>query len=984
LFKASHQTISMRFIALTVLACNALWGLDSSKTLTQYSHRIWGQEQGLFQPTIYSILQTRDGFLWLGTQDSLIRFDGANFREFEYRDKAVLHGDLIRALLQDRAGNLWVGTIGGGLSEITPSGDFIRVGAKEGLRGNSITNLSEAPDGSIWVSTEEGLARVADGKAQMFTRADGLPSNQVRASCEASDGTRWVAGRDFSLGSWNGKRFAAVLSEPVNALVCSSDGDVWAGTDAGAVQIRGGRLTRFTTREGLPDNAVSSLLEGPGASIWIGTNDGISRYRAGKFSSYRIRDGLSHSVVLSLAFDREASLWAGTKDGLDEFSDSAVTPFTRDEGLSSNDTSAVLADRSGNLWVGTLGHGLNVYENGQFTQVNRSNGLLDDHVLSLAADSSGDVWAGTYDGVTRLRAGRVVATYPLPEHVQALFVDSEGTVWAGTARCLRRYDGGTFRKVQLPGADVNDVLALAGGRSVRLFVSDQGSTLSYLQSGTFKSYALPSGARPVACFLVDHQHHNAWMGTLGWSLLRWQNGKISRVRVHDGLYDNRIYSILEDDHDNLWMASSKGIFRVGEQELNDFADGKRTTVESIPFTTGQLRFECRSGVQPAACRTRDGRLWFSTTTGLVVIDPNHLDSTEDPPPVSVTALIVNGQRVRLDRAVQIQPGEKNLEIHYAGLSFISPEKVTFKYRLLGFGHNWIDAGSRRQAFFTNLPPGNFRFQVRARSAAGVWSKEAASIAFTVEPKLYQRWWFFPALFLLIGSGVLAGYRARVRRLRAEFALVTAERSRIARELHDTLLQGFSGVTMQLHALWLGMGPGSKERRALGSIIEDAGQYSAEARRSLWGLRSRDSGSTETFSERLAALARSATSSSDVLLELETCPLSLEGRPEAQFQLLRIANEAISNALKHADATRLRVGLACEGEVLLMTIEDDGKGFTADQDYQQLGHFGLAGMRERAAEIGAVLDVESSEHGTLLRVTLPHARNVPLAKTRRTV
>lgn len=969
---------------MLLLACPAMWALDAGKTLTQYAHRIWGQEQGLFQPTIYSILQTRDGFLWLGTQDSLIRFDGANFREYEYRDKPVLHGDLIRTLLQDRQGNLWVGSIGGGLSEITPAGVFRRFGVNQGLRGTSVTNLSEAKDGSIWVSTEEGLGRISNGRAHMFTVSDGLPSSAVRASCEASNGTRWVAGRDFPLGLWDGSHFKQELTDPVNALACSADGSVWAGTDSGAVRIRDGQVSRFTARDGLPDNAVSSLIEGPQGNIWVGTNDGISRYRAGKFSSYRIQDGLSHSLVLSIAFDREGSLWAGTKDGLDQFFDSAVTPFTTDEGLSSNETSAVLADNEGRLWVGTLDRGLNVFDGSEFRHVDRTNGLLDDHVLSLALGTSGDVWAGTNNGVTRLRSGTVVATYAFPgEHVGALFVDLIGSVWAATGTALRKFDGSRFTKVRLPPPGAENVLALAGGRTVRLFVSDDSSRLTYLQDGTFKSYPLPAGTRPVTCFLIDHRRHNAWMGTLGSSLLRWQNGKIARVRVHDGLYDNRIYSILKDDQDNLWMASSKGIFRVGEQELNDFADGKRASVVSIPFTTGQLRFECRSGVQPAACKTRDGRLWFSTTTGLVVIDPNHLSSSEVPPPVRVTALIVDGQRVSFERPVQIQPGEKNLEIHYAGLSFISPEKVSFEYKLDGFGRAWIDAGSRRQAFFTNLPPGRFTFEVRARSAAGIWSNTAASVTFTVEPKLYQRWWFFPLVSLLLAAGVLGAYRTRVRRLRAEFALVTAERGRIARELHDTLLQGLSGVTMQLHALWLGMVPGSRERRALGSIIEDAGQYSAEARQSLWGLRSRD-GSAEIFSDRIAALARAATQHSELSLILETCPCSMEHRPEAEFQLLRIAKEAISNVVKHAGAAHLRVGLAIEDDELCLTIQDDGKGFSADRDYKEIGHFGVAGMKERAAEIGAVLEIESTASGTVLSVRLPLSRNIPVAKTRQTV
>ncbi len=992
MFPACYRSRAILTAALAIALSPSAWCLNPSKTLTQYAHRIWGQEEGLFQPTIYSILQTRDGFLWLGTQDTLIRFDGVSFREFEFHEKAVLHGSLIRTLLQDREGNLWVGTLNNGLAKISASGEFRFFGSAAGMEGKSITHLSEDRNGAMWVSTEEGLGRIIEGEhagdehARMFTQNEGLPSNQVRASCEAANGMRWIAGRDFPLGTWDGSHFLVMkdknlLGKNVTALECSGNGSVWAGTDEGAVQIHNGHTRLFTTHDGLPDNAVSFLIEGPAHGIWIGTNDGVTRYDGERFSAYRVRDGLSHSLVLCLAFDREGSLWAGTKNGLDQLADSAVTPFTTNEGLSSNETSALVDDHEGQLWIGTLGHGLNVFNGHDFKIITLHDGLSNDHVLSLAVDNSGDVWAGTADGVTRLRSGKVIGTYlHTGTEVRAIYVDTEGDIWAGTNLGVNRWNGSKFVAVSLPSGPGNGVVALSGATTVRLFVSNETSQLNFLEGGAFNTYELPAGTRPVVCYLIDHQHHTVWMGTLGSSLLRWQNGKIARVRVRDGLYDNRIYSILKDDRGNLWMASSKGIFRIGEQELNDFADGKRSSVLSIPFSTGQLRFECRSGVQPAACKTRDGRLWFSTTTGLVVIDPNHLESSDVPPPVRITALIVDGQRVELNTGIRIQPGEKNLEIRYAGLSFVSPEKVTFQYILDGFSRTWTDAGSRREAFFTNLPPGQFHFKVRARSAAGLWTRQAASLELIVEPRLYQRWWFFPALFLLLAAVVAAGYRTRVQRLKGQFALITAERTRIARELHDTLLQGLSGVTMQLHALWLGMAAGSREKRLLGAIIQDAGQYSAEARQSLWGLRSSDS-DAQLFSDRLAELARSVVSTTPVSLVLDIQPLSIDDRPEAEFQLLRIAKEALSNALKHADASQLRVSLSLQGKELHMTIEDDGKGFASEAEYHKIGHFGLMGMKERAAEIGAVLDVESSARGTLISIQLSLGRNAALPRTR---
>jgi ligand-binding sensor domain-containing protein/signal transduction histidine kinase len=966
-------------VALLIGLVAPLFALDPGITLTQYAHRIWGQEEGLFQPTIYSILQTRDGFLWLGTQDSLIRFDGVHFREFESAGKTVLHGSLIWALAEDRAGNLWAGSVGNGLTRISPDGSFVPFGTKQGFSARNVFCVSSDARDRMWACTEQGLARVDVTGVRVFTTADGLPTNEIRATCEDKDGTRWVAGQGFQLARWNGGRFeqyklpSAFANETVSSLACGKDGGVWAGTNSGLLRIDGAKSRMFTDRDGLPDNSVMSLQEDADGSLWVGTEDGISRYRNGEFSVYRIRDGLSHSLVLSLYVDQEGSLWAGTKDGLDQFTNPKVTPYTTNQGLSSNEAAAVAEDQAGRLWIGTLDRGLNVYDGHRFRNVTRNEGLSSDHILSLAVGPDGDLWAGTSNGLNRLRSGKVVAKYSTKDglsgsEIRALVVDGQGVLWVGTEGGLNQFRAGVFVKSQLPlPAGENGVLALSGGTSVRLFVSTETNRFAFLRDDKFDSFPLTGVNRPVDCYFVNHAQRSVWMGTLGSGLLRWHDGKLAHVHVRDGLYDNRIFSILEDDHANLWMASSKGIFRVSAKELDDFADGKVQSVTSIPFSTGQLRFECRSGVQPAACRTRDGRLWFSTTTGVVVVDPNHLARNKIATPVQITTLLLNGKRVNTGQNLHLKPSERNLEVRYAGLSFVAPEKVTFRYMLEGYDKTWTDAGTRREAYFTNLPPGDFQFKVLASNQDGVWSAQPAAISFTVEPLLYQRRGFFPALALLLGLAVAAGYHQRVRRMQRQFNMVLAERSRIARELHDTLLQGLSGVTMQLHALWMRL-PASKEKQTLGEIISDAGQCSVEARQSLWGLRTGEEQSA-LFSNKLSQLARQTTLDL-VSLSLDVDTVSLDNFPEVEFQLLRITKEAISNCLKHAEATVLEIVLRQTNNELQLTLRDNGRGFSTDGEYQFLGHFGLVGMRERANEIGAVLDIFSSpRQGTEVSVRL---------------
>jgi signal transduction histidine kinase/ligand-binding sensor domain-containing protein len=953
--------------------------LDPGKTLTQYAHRIWGQEEGLFQATIYSILQARDGFLWLGTQDSLIRFDGARFRDFDAG--GTLQHSLIRTLLEDREGNLWAGSIGSGVVKLTAGGAITRYTTKDGLPSDNVFCLASDSQNRIWICTNEGLALLDHRYVRVFTTADGLPSNQIRSTCEASDGTRWVAGLDFGLSRSKRARFERYsdsqisIRENVTALHCAHDGSVWVGKSSGLTQIGAGFSRSFSVHDGLPDNAVSSLTGGPDGSIWIGTKDGITRYQNGEISVYRTRDGLSHSSVLSLYVDREGSLWAGTKDGLDQFADGKVTPYTTNEGMLSNDAGPVLEDATGHLWIGTLGRGLNSFDGHRFRSLTTKDGLADNTILSLETGKENEIWVGTKNGLNRLSIGKVVAKYTAtgglsgPE-IQALFMDTSGTLWAGTNKGLDRFDGTHFTKAGIASPrNPGGVLALRGAHTVQLFVSTEGGAFYYLRDNAFNSYPLKGVIRPVDSYYNDPVHHSEWMGTLGSGLLRWQNGRLAHIRVKDGLYDNRIYSILKDDRSNFWMASSKGIFRVSEKELEDFGDGKTRTITSIPFSTGQLRFECQSGVQPAACRTRDGRLWFSTTNGLVVVDPNHLRQNEIAPPVHITAIVVNGQSIEPNQNLQLKPFEKNVEIRYAGLSFISPEKVTFRYILSGYEKTWTDAGARREAFFTNLPPGNFQFKVMARNADGIWSSQAAGLSFAIQPRLYQRPWFFPLLGLTLAIAIAAGYRMRIQQLKQRFDLVLAERSRIARELHDTLLQGLSGITMQLQALWIQF-PASREKRVLGEIIRDAGRCSTEARQSLWGLRA-VRGEALNFSEKLHKLARQAVAERTISLVIQLEPVSLDALPEVEYQLLRIAQEAISNAVRHAQARAIKIRLNVQEEELELTFADDGTGFAADLDQAALGHFGVLGMRERANEIGAELSVTSSPgQGTEVSIHLP--------------
>jgi signal transduction histidine kinase/ligand-binding sensor domain-containing protein len=948
--------------------------LDMSKSLTQYAHRSWGQEEGLFQPTIYSILQTRDGFLWLGTQDSLIRFDGIRFHEFD-EGNSLLHGRLVRALAEDSRGNLWAGSLGGGAVRIAANGVLQQYTKQNGLGSDSVFCLVSTHDDSMWACTNEGLSQIGKNGIRTYTTRDGLPSNRVRAACEASDGDLWIAGLDFGLSRWDGSHFHLVdvpeigSRQSVTALACAHDSSLWIGTSRGLVHISGLSTQRYPAIGTSPDDEVSALLEARDGSLWIGTSDGIVRLRKGEFSRYRTRDGLSHSQVLALWLDREGALWSGTKNGLDQFADGKAAPFTTNEGLSSNDSGPVLEDREGRIWVGTLDRGLNVIQGERIQKITQRNGLLSDRVLSLALGRADDIWVGTSAGVNRIVKGRVVAAYDMRSgisgEIRSLFVDESGAVWAADGDEVLRLDGNRFVSVNALRQATASI-----PHAIPLFEGSDNPGLLGLAAGRAMFSELEI-THPVESIFFDKRTDSLWLGTLGSGLLRLRGSSVAHIYAKDGLFDTRIYGILPDSRGDLWLASSKGIFRLSQSELNDFADGKRTSVQSYPFSTGQLHFECKAGVQPAACRARDGRLWFSTSSGLIVIDPNRISGNPVAPPAAITALVANGRRIDGSLSPRLQANEaNNLEIRYAGLSFINPEKVTFRYRLSGYERNWVDAGVRREAFYTNLPPGDFDFEVQAQNADGIWSTSPAALRFTIEPRWYQHRWFLPLIALSLGLAVLATVRLRLRQMRTRFALVLGERTRIARELHDTLLQGLSGITMQLQALAIRL-PNGDEKRLLSEIIRDASRAASEARQSLWGLRG---GSAPDFSERLTELVGQVMRDRHIAVSLSVAPISLAGLPDCEFQLLRIAREALTNTLKHAGALRVGVVLTRDRGGLRMTIEDDGLGF--DSSLETPLHFGMRGMQERAQEIGAELEVISSpQGGTRIVVFLPLAEKL---------
>lgn len=968
--------MNLRSGILFLAAMCPAFGLDPTRTLTQYVHRIWQNQQGLPQGTIYSIVQTHDGYLWLGSQTGLIRFDGVRFDTLENIRRTTPPSLWIRSAIEDSNHALWIATADAGIFRMQGE-SFTRYSGAEGLTSESITCLAAAKNGDIWACTDGGMARIHAGKLTM------LSNTPVRTACEATDGTMWAAGDNASLSSWDGTKFVAhhIAKLPadasIRALQCFDDG-LWVGTTVGLVRIDKNGERLLTSKDGLADSRILCLAEIREGGLWVGTRNGFSRLRNGEIESYRPQEGLSQSTVYSMFEDIEGSLWVGTKNGLNQFFSARALPYTMNEGLPSNDTGPILQDKRGNIWIGTLGAGLARFEGKRFEVTTSKQGLASNTIHSLAEDRDGALWVGTTSGINRLREGKVDATYStergLPSaNIRALFFDHAGTLWAGTEKGLATFSGGSFSSPKnLPAELKGSIAAINEDRDGRVYVATEHDGLFVYQDGSVHELLQDGAPIRDADALYTDPDGLLWIGTVGGGLHLLDHGKMKTFFVRDGLFDNEIYGIIRDDQDHLWMACSKGLFSVSRQDLLKVAAGKQKKFVSTPYSpTDALRtIECRAGVQPGSAHMQDGRVWFSTIRGLYVFDPNHLVLNIPPPPVVIEDTTVNGERVEPAAIAAIPPGLKNLEFTYSGLTFLQPNRITFRYMLEPFDKKWIPAGTRREAFYTNLPPGSYKFRVVGCNADGICNEAGASTSFNLAPHFYQRWWFPPLCAVLLGIAAWMIYQLRIHRLREQFNLILTERSRIARELHDTLIQGLSGITMEMQAL-AGRLRSPEERATLEDIVRDAGTCLRETRRSVAGLRSSAQGPDAGLASAIAQAAKQITEAKAVKLKLKLEKSPNDMSPEVQYNLLRIASEAVNNSVKHSGAKTIEVVLQCSPDALRLSVKDDGAGFSRENGNVRPGHYGLIGMKERAAQIGAEINLASEPgRGTTISVLLP--------------
>jgi signal transduction histidine kinase/ligand-binding sensor domain-containing protein len=834
-----------------------------------------------------------------------------------------------------------------------------------------------ASRGDVLLSTSEGVFLEHGGHAVQVLARSALPLDGVSFLTQLADGTLAAASKS-----------AVILARP-------------GGKD-------GRGSGRFAAGAQLPGTRIEVLYPDREGSLWVGTNHGLARIGNGAVQLLPPTDPLAANAVVSLLEDREGDLWAGTETaGLHILRDSHFRVIGLSEGLTSDNTTAIVEDAKNTVWIGTRDGGLNRIPGGgrdvSPQSLTSAGGLLSNVILSLAAARNGDLWVGTPDGLNHVHQGRITSYTSadgLPDDfIRSLLVAPDDSLWIGTRRGLTHLELSargeahfqSFTQADGLGSDL--VGALARTPDGDLWIATLNG-LTRLHQGHLRNYTTADGLSSNVVTALDVTADGmVWIGTQGDGLNLWDGRRFTPIREQEAASPGpmqlaaalpaAIHAILHDDFGHLWLASGFGLVRAESAALVECGEHGKCGFASTHFTTadGLRSRETSNNSHPTACRTSLGELWFATPRGVVVTDPRHFGPTLLPP-VEIERFAVDDQ----DQDAAAEPsrigaGHLRFQFDYAGLSFASPQKLRYQYMLEGFDHVWTDAGTRRTAYYTNIPPGHYRFRLRANlgdkagdNSGGV---PEADLAFELLPHFYQTVWFV-VLLILLGAGVVfLVFRRRVLRVEREFRAVMAERNRIAREIHDTLAQGYVGISVQLEVMGelLRHNRGEAAAKHLKLTQGYVREGLDDARKSIWALRSQDAGE-QTLPVRLRRLVEKANGRS-LAASLEVHGAYRALSPDAEKELLRIGQEAIHNVEKHAMASRMSVRLEYDERLLALTVTDDGKGFQVERGKSAAeGHYGLTGMRERASLIHARIEIASKPgEGTTVRIEIsaPPAR-----------
>jgi signal transduction histidine kinase/ligand-binding sensor domain-containing protein len=963
--------------AVTLGPAGEAAALDPGARADQVVRRSWPRVAQT--SAVRALLPARSGHLWIGTEEALVRFDGQSMVVFDrQRLPGVVQGNIER-VFEASDGALWVASRDAGLSRLR-GGEAASVSASEGLPSPLVRAFVETPDGAIWAATFGGVVRFAAGSLRPEPRSEGLPDPRVDSLARDAAGVLW-AGTRGGLARWDPQRGRwqaelGPLREPmrVHALLPDGDGLLVGSFGAGVWERRGSSWRAFTTADGLPSDRVSALLRDRAGTLWVASREGGLAARIGdRFRRFPLAMGWCDQNIEALAEDAEGGLWIGTEFcGLYRVQDRAVRALTRADGLPMDAILGLAGAADGTVWVGTRGAGLARIAPGQTRAQPLAcpAGVPCDGCWDIAPAQAGTFWAVCGNNDLVHYDGRAVARAPLPpglDAVSIVTVASDGAVWLARNNTVVRWLDGQAKRIteqeSLQGKRV-----LYQGPSGTMWIAAYDGVAAWRDHHT-TIVPLPGAVRAEASNLHEDAEGGLWIGTKGLGIHYIRDGRAAAIGVAAGLPTSWIIQILEDDRGRLWISSGKGIFSVPRHELEEVAAGRRARVTADLYdgTDGVLMRSEAFG-HPAGWKGPGGSLWFASTGGVAVLAP-------PPPPAPAPRVVleeiqVGGRRLPLEGrdGPVAGRGPGDLLARFAALSFAEPETISFRYRLEGKDADWIEAGSARSLHQPQLPPGQYRLVIQARPREGVWpaagASESAAFAFVLRPPFYRSAWFLLSSLLGLSLLLALGHRLRLAQQRAGLQAVMAERGRIARDIHDTLAQAFVATSVQLECLDQALEDGDREimHRHLGNARRMVRESLDEARRSVWVLRPQ--ALERGLPDALRTLAGGASGETEVALEVAGAPRPLP--PLVETNLLRVAQEAVSNAYRHARARRIDVRLSYESGRVHLSVSDDGTGLSGAPVER-----GLAGMKERAREIGGTLSIESrAGGGTQIRAEVP--------------
>ncbi len=960
----------------------AVDSLTASANEWNFTIRSWQSQDGLPEETVQAFAQTPDGYLWVGTSGGLLRFDGARFHLFAHENTPAFGENSVFCLLAAHDGRLWIGTDGSGLIE-WQNGVFHAYPTEKGQTADFVRALAEDRNGLLWVATDDGLFWARNGRLERADKPLGLPVFNVHAVLEDRTGRIWVGGsRLYSLKDGQSREYSLPDNDSrnkVKSFLQTADGVIWVGTVGGLYRLRPGH-ERFEPVPGVA-GTIRALREAPNGELWAGAiGEGIFRIRGDRVTRLKAPSPLVSNTVLSIFADSDRDLWIGTQAGMMRLSRTPVRVLALPTAADS-DFGTVALDSDGSLWAAS--NQLVHVQSGRAVPFHFP-GMDEARVRNVLRARDGSLWIGTDgSGVYRHSAQgtRHFTTHEgLVNNFVRVFLESrDGSLWIGTDNGVSHLDQAGFQNyTSQNGLAYNSIRSLLEDRDGTIWIGTEHGLSQFRNGGFFHDAMTAALGDEKVWALHQDADGGMWIGTRAHGLYRYRNGQLSHYTTANGLASDSIYCILEDKQGHFWFSGPSGVMLLNRGELDAHATGKEQLLSLRIFRAdeGGKPVQFYGGTQPAGALTATGEAWFPTSQGLWSIRPDEL---EHPfiSNLNIDSVRVDGRPASLPGKLDLDASSDRVEIAYEPVLLRSQEGLRFRYRLDGYDRGWTYANAQqRLATYTNLPAGQYTFLIEAWETDHPAHTAHAAIGFLKKPYFYRTPWFVALCVLIAALLSILAYQVRMKQIHDRFKAVLAERTRLAREMHDTLIQGCVSISALLEAAASREIDDNESRAHL--IDYAATQIRAtvdEARQAVWNLR----GEERTLVNPETALRRMAERiGREHGVEMA---YRLLGKPfaislPATHELMMVAREAVLNAILHGHAQHVEAEIRYAGQSLSLTVKDDGDGFDAAKAFSD-EHFGLRGMRERIHRFDGKLEIESVSHrGTSVRVEIPRATVTP--------